>query len=114
VLGEGELAAAIGPCLSLERFEVGPEVAGAFEDAGLGAAVDRRPASRPHGDLRAAAAIQLERAGVRRIDATDRCTFEHADEFWSHRRDVTRGGRARTGRLAALIATAAAAKTGKR
>ena len=34
-----------------------------------------------------------------RIDATDRCTFRDADEFYSHRRE-----RGLTGRMAALIA----------
>jgi YfiH family protein len=103
VLGAGEYAAAVGPCLSTAHFEVGPEVVEAFARAGLGGVVDRsRP--RAHVDLRSAAAIQLERAGLRRIDGTDRCTYEHADEFFSHRRDVTHGGAPRTGRLAALIA----------
>jgi len=105
VLGGGEWAAAIGPCISGARFEVGPEVRAAFERRGLGAAVHAPAGARPRVDLRAAVAIQLERAGVRRIDGTDRCTYEHADEFYSHRRDVTHGGWPRTGRLAALIAT---------
>jgi hypothetical protein len=97
-------AAAIGPCLSSARFEVGPEVLRAFEDAGLGAAV-RGGASgrRAHIDLRAAALAQLARAGVRAIDVSDRCTYEDA-ELWSYRRDVTHGGAPSTGRLGALIA----------
>jgi hypothetical protein len=103
VLGAGEYVAAIGPCLSTANFEVGPEVAAEFEGAGLSEVVDRSRA-RPHVDLCSAVATQLERVGVRRIDGTDRCTYEHADEFWSYRRDVTHGGGERTGRLAALIA----------
>jgi copper oxidase (laccase) domain-containing protein len=45
--------------------------------------------------------IQLQHAGVdaSSIDRTDRCTFEHEAEFFSHRRD-----RGITGRLAAMIA----------
>jgi YfiH family protein len=106
VLGAGEWAAAIGPCISSARFEVGPEVRAAFEHAGLESAVRSQPMARPHVDLRAAAAIQLERGGVRRIDTSDRCTYEHADEFYSYRRDVSHGTQPRTGRLAALIAIA--------
>jgi hypothetical protein len=98
-----ELAAAIGPCLSLARFEVGTEVAEQFALAGLADAVRGDLGEKPHVDLRAAAAMQLERAGVARIDATDRCTWEQAGDFPSHRRDVTHGGRERAGRLLALV-----------
>jgi len=96
--------AILGPCLSLERFEVGPEVARAFEDADLNDAVHPRPDARPHVDLRRAAAIQLARLGVRELESSDRCTWDHAAEFYSHRRDVTHGGAATTGRMAALVA----------
>ena len=95
------VVAAIGPCISAEHFGVGPEVAQAFEDAGLADAVNTHDWDKPHVDLPAAVAHQLERAGVplSRIDRTDRCTFDHAEDFFSHRRD-----HGRTGRQAALIA----------
>jgi hypothetical protein len=102
-LGEPAAAAAIGPCVSTARFEVGSEVARAFEEAGLGGAVRRGHGARPRVDLRAAARLQLERGGVAVVDETDRCTWEHADEFYSHRRDVTHGGSATTGRMGAAI-----------
>ncbi|MEM7310098.1 MAG: polyphenol oxidase family protein [Planctomycetota bacterium] len=103
----GEVAvAAIGPCLSTERFEVGEEVAEAFRDAGLAETVHPVPGARPHVDLRAAAHEQLRRCGVPIIDSTDRCTWRDAAEFYSYRRDVTHGGQAHTGRLAALIGVA--------
>jgi len=102
-LPAGEPVAAVGPCLSLARFEVGSEVARAFVAADLAAVVHRDLGPRPHVDLRAAASLQLERAGVRRIDVSTRCTWDD-DELWSHRRDVTHGGAARTGRLGAWIA----------
>ena len=104
----GEVVAAIGACLSVERFQVGPEVAEAFERADLAPAVRPVPGARPHVDLRAAATLQLQRAGVERIDVSDRCTWEHVEDFYSYRRDVTHGSQATTGRLAALIATASA------
>lgn len=102
--GPGPLWAAIGPCLSLERFEVGPEVVEAFGRADLSAAIDEPPEGRARIDLRSAAATQLERAGVERIEISDRCTYLHGEEFYSYRRDVTHGSQARTGRLAAWIA----------
>lgn len=104
LLGRGAFHAAIGPCLSREHFEVGPEVVEAFERAGLAAVVETRPVGRAHIDLRAAARRQLAAAGVGLVEGSDRCTYTDGDEFYSYRRDVTHGGRGRTGRLAALIA----------
>jgi YfiH family protein len=102
--GTGHLCA-IGPCLQVERFEVGPEVAEEFRAAGLAEAVEERAGARPHVDLRAAAALELQRGGVARIEVASACTWDDA-RLWSHRRDVTHGGAARTGRLGALIAPA--------
>jgi hypothetical protein len=102
----GECAAgAIGPCISAAHFEVGEEVADAFRAAELGECVGERAGRRPHVDLRRAARIQIERARPEaRLDETDLCTYAHARELWSHRRDVTHGGRATTGRQGAAIA----------
>ena len=94
---------AIGPCLSLERFEVGEEVAQAFEAAGLGACVTRALGPKPHVDLRAATLRQLEVGGLSEVDLCERCTWDDP-ELWSYRRDVTHGERTHTGRLGALIA----------
>jgi copper oxidase (laccase) domain-containing protein len=62
--------------------------------------VDRSFTPRPHIDLPGAIALQLQRAGLPRvqIDRTDRCTYRDGDEFFSHRRDA-----GRTGRNAAMI-----------
>lgn len=105
LLGPGPLCAAIGPCLSRQHFEVGREVEDAFEGAGLGAVIHSRPGARALIDLRAAAALQLTIAGVESIDTSDRCTYTHATEFHSYRREVTHGGQPHTGRQVALIAT---------
>jgi YfiH family protein len=103
-LGAGRLLAAIGPCLSLARFEVGPEVVRAFAEAGLGDSIHESENARACIDLRVAAAMQLESAGVAVVETNDRCTYEDAEEFYSYRRDVTHGGQRRTGRLGAFIA----------
>lgn len=103
-LGAGPKVAAIGACISLAHFEVGPEVVRAFEAAELGGSIEERPGERAHIDVRAAAAMQLERGGVERIDLCGACTFRSAEELYSYRRDVTRGGARRTGSLGAFVA----------
>lgn len=92
--------AAIGPCISVKQFEVGPEVAERFDPR----FVRRDLGRRLHVDLRAAAHARLHDLGAQAIDTTDRCTAEHEDEFYSHRRDVTRQQLESTGRMASVIA----------
>ena len=91
--------AAIGPCISVKRFEVGEEVAERF-DARF---VRRDLGSRPHVDLRAAVHALLHDLGAQAIDTTDRCTAEHEKEFYSYRRDVTQRQNESTGRMASVI-----------
>ena len=102
-LGEPRrLLAAIGPCIGMEAFEVGPEVLAAFEKAfGPDAQLERRAGGKGRVDLRQAVRSQLIRASLStdRIDVSDRCTHRDAGEFYSHRRD-----RGVTGRMAAIIA----------
>ncbi|MEO0649711.1 MAG: polyphenol oxidase family protein [Planctomycetota bacterium] len=102
--GEAPAAAAIGACLSRERCEMGPEAAEQFVDAGLAEVVGPGPGDRARVDVRAAARLQLERAGVGQIDVSGDCTWNDARLFHSHRRDVTHGSRDRAGSLGALIA----------
>lgn len=98
----GRCLAAIGPCISGEAFEVGPEVVGEFRRV-FGDAAPIAPGSngKAHIDLRRAVQLQLRAAGLseEQIDTTDRCTYRDAEEFFSHRRD-----NGVTGRMAALIA----------
>ncbi len=94
------IRAAIGPCISLCCFEVGPEVPEAMR-AALGP--DAEGAIEPHGekyhvDLKALNRMWLERAGVRTIDVSPDCTRCQPERFWSHR---ATGGR--RGSLAAII-----------
>jgi YfiH family protein len=93
------IIAAIGPCISLASFEVGPEVIAEFV---------RLFGESPrwmdgYVDLPAAVFTQLRACGIasERIDTTDRCTARDQDEFFSHRRD-----RGITGRMAAVIGAA--------
>lgn len=96
-----QVIAAIGPCIGVKHFEVGPEVVEAFASARLQSAVNESNYNKPHIDLANAVRLQLQQMGIvqDRIDHTDQCTFAGVDEFFSHRRDD-----GRTGRQAAMIA----------
>ena len=96
-----DVIAATGPCISVDCYEVGDEVAATFNDAGLGACVHRNDAqAKAHIDLGGAVRHQLVQAGVsaERLDTCDGCTYRDRDLFYSYRRDG-----ARSGRLAAVI-----------
>jgi hypothetical protein len=91
--------AAVGPCIGVNRFEVGEEVAERFDPR----FVRRDLGPRPHVDLRAAAHAIVRDLGARQIDTTDRCTAGDEADFFSHRRDVTRRRAQTTGRMASVI-----------
>jgi copper oxidase (laccase) domain-containing protein len=79
-----ELRTHVSPCISLEAFEVGPEVAARFDDA----VVHRRDGwDRPHVDLKAVLRGQLEEAGVPvdAIGVSEHSTARETDDFFSHR-----------------------------
>lgn len=82
----------ISPCISLDHFEVGPEVAAQFDPA----FVHRLPGgAKPHVDLKAAVAAQLEAAGVapESIEVSPHCTYAETDTFFSHRAEDGQTGR---------------------
>ena len=86
------LYAYVSPCISAERFEVGPEVAAQFDPA----FVRRWPGkARPHVDLKAAVAAQLEEAGVaaERVEVSPDCTMGETDTFFSYRAEKVPSGR---------------------
>jgi polyphenol oxidase len=94
-LGNGQLAAAIGPGIGPCCYEVGPNVAEPYErELGREVVPDGRL------DLWRAAELALNRAGVEEVERTDLCTFCHPDLFFSHRRD--RGITGRQGVIAAV------------
>lgn len=80
-----DLVAAIGPCIEVEAFEVGDEVASQFDPA----YVRREPGSRPHVDLVAAVRAQLIASGVPSdsIERVGGCTHSHPERYFSYRRD---------------------------
>jgi len=80
------LTAALGPCICLRCFEVGPEVAARFAE--LPGCIDNGRA-KPHIDLRRANRLLLERSGLRpgAIDDNPPCTMCEPERFFSFRRD---------------------------
>ena len=87
-LGNGTLAAAIGPGIGPCCYDVGEEVAAPFRER-FGDDVVR--AGRL--DLWTSAERALRAAGVERVDRFDRCTACEPETFFSHRRDAGRTGR---------------------
>ena len=84
------LAAAVGPCVGPESYEVGEEVAGPFtEHVSSDVVLRRSDWPRPHVDLQASARLLLVRAGIpeSRIVVFRRCTFREPDDFHSFRRE---------------------------
>ena len=97
-----DLVAAIGPCISVDAFEVGEEVVDAFESVLPVPEVIRRDlGAKPHIDLRLAVRAQLRSVGIAdaRIEDVPGCTFKDRTRFFSHRRDGARSGRL----LAAIV-----------
>jgi YfiH family protein len=83
-LGEGPVAAAVGPCIGPCCYEVGAEV------------LDRLSARGHRGqgrmlDLAACVADELGRAGVRDVDVAGMCVSCNPGLFFSHRRDGVTG-----------------------
>lgn len=88
--------AIIGPSISVDAFEVGPEVVDAFKQAGFSDNIcQHNPYAKPHIDLWAANAFLLEQAGMplQNIQIAGICTYKHYDTFFSARRLGIRSGR---------------------
>ncbi|WP_243398264.1 peptidoglycan editing factor PgeF [Deinococcus koreensis] len=86
------IRAAVGPGICGERYEVGPDVARQFRDAGLGDFV-LDVQGRAHLDLAGANRAVLRDAGLddANIWLSGRCSTE--EDFYSYRRDAGRTGR---------------------
>ena len=87
-LGNGRLAAAIGPGIGPCCYEVGEDVAAPFRQR-----FDDDVVRDGRLDLWTSAERALRAAGVERVDRYDRCTFCEPESFFSHRRDAGVTGR---------------------
>ena len=93
-----DIVACIGPSICRDCYEVGPEVAEAFENAFEPAKHSEILEEKPDGkfllDLWRANAIVMEEAGIlpERIHMTDICTHCNPELLYSHRRTGERRG----------------------
>jgi polyphenol oxidase len=94
-LGDGRLAAAIGPGIGPCCYEVGPDVAEPFA-----ARFGREVLQDGKLDLWRSTELALNDAGLSEVERTDLCSFCHPELFFSHRRD--RGTTGRQGVIAAV------------
>lgn len=90
-----DLIAWIGPAIGPCCYEVGPEVAEEVAAVSSLQVVHTGPRERPHLDLHAAAALQLQEHGVKEIRRVAVCTRCSREELWSYRRDGKAAGRNR-------------------
>ena len=97
------LVAAIGPTISLENYEVGPDfVAGLLKQHRDAENRVSRPAgAREHFDLPGFVFDQLIEAGVGKVNDLARCTYANPKHYFSHRRATHEGKKA--GRQVAMI-----------
>lgn len=84
------IKAFISPCISLENFEVGEEVAAQFPDK----FVDRDHYQKPHVDLKEFIRFQLLELGMKesKIELDMHCTIND-ERFYSYRRQNEKSGR---------------------
>lgn len=85
----------IGPAIGVERYEVGPEVVEQVSAACPPGTRLTWPGDngRPHLDLAAAIAAQLQAAGVGAIEPSGICTAANTGEWFSHRAEHGKTGR---------------------
>ena len=100
------IQAAIGPSISQEAFEVGEEVVEAFRQSGAWTAEETSSlcwhnpkTGKTHIDLWKANELQLQAEGIlpRQIENARICTYQHADQFFSARREGIHSGRILSG-----------------
>jgi YfiH family protein len=100
------IVAVLGPTISREAYEVGPEFVARFEQAAADNAQFFRPSSRAaHAffDLPAYIVTRLERAGIGVVHQVGLCTYRDEVRFYSFRR-ATHRGEPDYGRLLSAIA----------
>ena len=90
----GRIAAAVGPCIGPDNYEVGPEFEARFlaADPAHGGFFRRpAPGARPYFDLPGFVAGRLTEAGIGRVAMVAECTYAQPERFFSYRRTTHRG-----------------------
>ena len=97
------IAAAIGPTISGENYEVGPHFMEDFTKLRPDGwrHFSTRNSGRAHFDLPGFVAAELQRAGVTSVERVGDCTYGNPDRYFSHRYATHQGGK--TGRQIAII-----------
>lgn len=96
-LMSGELMAWIGPAISVEAFEVGPEVRDQFvahDSQAQTAFLPGRQPGKHMADMNRLVEQRLQSVGVTAIYQSGLCTYRDADRFYSYRRDGVTGRQA--------------------
>jgi YfiH family protein len=96
-----DILAAIGPSIGVDHYEIGNDVIAKVRES-FNSDSERLLQSRngkTYFDLWSANALQLQHAGVERIEIAGLCTACHLDDWYSHRAE-----KGKTGRFGALIA----------
>lgn len=86
-----KVKAFVSPCISLENFEIGEEVAEQFPDE----FIDYEHYEKPHLDLKSFLKFQLEQSGIQQahVEIREECTIEDKEHFYSYRREREQSGR---------------------
>lgn len=100
------IVAAIGPTISGENYEVGPQFMEDFTKLRPDGwrHFSTRNSGRAHFDLPGFVDAELKAAGVARIERIGGCTYGHPDQYFSHRYATHQG--IKTGRQMAVIGLA--------
>lgn len=100
----GTVAAVVGPTISQQAYEVGPEFRDRFlaADRGYGRFFADGQGGRPHFDLPGFVLHRLRRVGVGRAVWVGSCTYAEPERFYSFRR-ATHAGEPDYGRMIAAI-----------
>ena len=88
------IAAALGPCIGPQAYEVGPEFEANFtSQSPENQRFFKRPsaASRPYFDLPAFVLARLGAMQLGKVESCTRCTYSCPDDFFSYRRTTHRG-----------------------
>jgi YfiH family protein len=98
------IAAAVGPCIGQQSYEVDPSFRARFveDDAANARFFIDGPAAKPHFDLPGYVVHRLTAAGLERVEALGLDTCADEQRFYSYRRATVRG-EADYGRQASLI-----------